>query len=478
MVCKASPLASSPESAVKFSTVGIYRPPAARKALKFSESAIQLAPPAAGDNPNDYNHYHPHPSPPPAQQQVSTKSAPEETVVDPPAKPPPSATGGSKSPCKPTAGSVSSGAALGETGYDSRTTPKPTKVITTGLSKLPAADATPSPVEATDSNNNNNNNTHCSNGNEQPLVAAAATSQGNQTASSTTTTTRPARPPRERRPDRAVYIPRARRSLTTPPVTITSQQTITSASTNATSPSIATSPPSESTTGSLSTFATPLSSPPKAAASSSCKKERSNSEKERKPKTKDKPPPLDCGTNVDSVIGNHRNPISNSSTKAECASSLSFKNRSHSVEESTPTTGTNQETVKLKKQKSEEVPRENVDQDCQFVPKPERKKERKEPRSNGGILAELNGSTNLKALDNMNKSNRNRSSKGNAVALIINEKVVPDVSDKIDKDEKELRRASLEINRSNRRLIKQSFASDVLEIAEQESSTANHPLPD
>lgn len=128
-------------------------------------------------------------------------------------------------------------------------------------------------------------------------------------------------------------------------------------------------------------------------------------------------------------------------------------------------------TVKLKKQKSEEVPRENVDQDCDFLPKAERKKERKESRSNGSILAELNGSTNPKAVDNMNKSNRNRASKGTAAALIINDKVVPDVSDKIDKDEKELRRASLEINRSNRRLIKQSFASDVLEIAEQDSST-------
>lgn len=36
--------------------------------------------------------------------------------------------------------------------------------------------------------------------------------------------------------------------------------------------------------------------------------------------------------------------------------------------------------------------------------------------------------------------------------------------DKVDKDEKELIKASQEINRSNRKLIKQSFNSNVLEI--------------
>lgn len=37
-------------------------------------------------------------------------------------------------------------------------------------------------------------------------------------------------------------------------------------------------------------------------------------------------------------------------------------------------------------------------------------------------------------------------------------------ADKEDKEERELRRASQEINRSNRKLIKQTFNSDVLEI--------------
>nr|XP_029728992.1 LOW QUALITY PROTEIN: putative uncharacterized protein DDB_G0277255 [Aedes albopictus] len=470
---KGSPLASSPPSAVKFSAVGIYRPPAARKALKFSESAIQLAPPAAGDNPNDYNHYHP---PTPVSSAVSaTNTASEETAADPSAKPPPAtAASAVVSSCKATTtGTVSRAPKQEEPGDDSTaskgdTGTPPTKAIATGKSKLPAADvASVSAVaEVADSNSNNNSSA------EQPLVAAAVTSQGNQTSSSSTTTTRPARPHRERRPDRAVYIPRARRSLTTPPVTAPSQQSsTTSASSNATGASTAaTSPPSPpvSTTGSLSAFATPLSSPPKVPPN---KKERpNNGEKERKSKAKDKPPPPgaipDCEV-AHTVIGNHRR--NDSAAQGDSTCTISFKNRSHSVEESS--NGSNQEIVKLKKQKSEEVPRENVEQDCDFVSKADGKKDRKDQRPNGSILAELNGSTNPKAIETMNKSNRNRSSKqvgGNATALIINDKVGTNATDKIDKDEKELRRASLEINRSNRRIIKQSFASDVLEIAEQE----------
>lgn len=38
------------------------------------------------------------------------------------------------------------------------------------------------------------------------------------------------------------------------------------------------------------------------------------------------------------------------------------------------------------------------------------------------------------------------------------------ITDKVDKDEKELIKASQEINRSNRKLIKQTFNSNVLEI--------------
>lgn len=45
-------------------------------------------------------------------------------------------------------------------------------------------------------------------------------------------------------------------------------------------------------------------------------------------------------------------------------------------------------------------------------------------------------------------------------------------TDKLDKDEKELMKASQEINRSNRKLIKQTFNSNVLEIEAAGGSTA------
>lgn len=64
----------------------------------------------------------------------------------------------------------------------------------------------------------------------------------------------------------------------------------------------------------------------------------------------------------------------------------------------------------------------------------------------------------------MNKSSRQRAS--SKQQLITNGTSA--AAEKIDKDEKELRKASQEINRSNRRIIKQTFASNVLEIAEQQ----------
>lgn len=44
--------------------------------------------------------------------------------------------------------------------------------------------------------------------------------------------------------------------------------------------------------------------------------------------------------------------------------------------------------------------------------------------------------------------------------------------DKVDKDEKELIKASQEINRSNRKLIKQSFNTNVLEIESTDGATS------
>lgn len=52
------------------------------------------------------------------------------------------------------------------------------------------------------------------------------------------------------------------------------------------------------------------------------------------------------------------------------------------------------------------------------------------------------------------------------------------IDDKVDKDEKELIKASQEINRSNRKLIKQTFNSNVLEIEAAGGSTEEKPEND
>lgn len=153
-------------------------------------------------------------------------------------------------------------------------------------------------------------------------------------------------------------------------------------------------------------------------------------------------------------------PSEDSATKsAKSEAVASFKNRSHSVEEPCPAiTATNKEIVKLKKQKSEEVPRENNAVNAELVTK--------ERRSNGSILTELNGSS--KDASTMNKPSRQRAS--SKQQLITNG---GPATEKIDKDERELRKASQEINRSNRRIIKQTFASNVLEIAEQQQDASS-----
>jgi hypothetical protein len=81
----------------------------------------------------------------------------------------------------------------------------------------------------------------------------------------------------------------------------------------------------------------------------------------------------------------------------------------------------------------------------------------------------VNSTNNSKAEETtttMNRTNNHhRKQKNSAASLIINHD-----TDKVDKEEKEFRRASQEINRSNRRLIKQSFQSDVLEIEESKET--------
>lgn len=58
--------------------------------------------------------------------------------------------------------------------------------------------------------------------------------------------------------------------------------------------------------------------------------------------------------------------------------------------------------------------------------------------------------------------------------LIENSACAITPTDKVDKDEKELIKASQEINRSNRKLIKQSFNSNVLEIESSEGAASKN----
>ncbi|XP_058824041.1 dentin sialophosphoprotein [Topomyia yanbarensis] len=454
----------------KLSSVGIYRPPAVRKALKLSGSAIQLAPPAACEHPNDYS---------PLSSQDHKQYVTVASAATAPAKPFPPITsdnGASSGSSFPSDG-PGTGADTGKNSYHPTRTEEDCDCAQCGVGESlklvisgnnPTTDASDATrLQIADSNNNNNNSNTEPQQQHQQVVNAAATSQGNQSASST----RPTRSHRERRPDRAVYIPRARRSQTTPPVTASPQQQLqSSASTIHTfcPTADALSPPASAVAPSGCIF--PVSFPPKAS-----KKERSShssTDKDHKSKAKDKPPPVDSN----SVIGSHPSNDCRTDIRSEYSNTVNLsKNRSHSVEKGISTTGINHEIVKLKKQKSEEAPRENAfTQGCDLAPKSHTKKEPKKERSTSSILPEVvNGSTNPKAVDNMNKSNKHRSAKqqsSTTAPLIINGAEASVTADKLDRDEKELRRASQEINRSNRRIIKQTFTSDVLEIAEQEST--------
>ncbi|XP_055542153.1 coiled-coil domain-containing protein R3HCC1L isoform X2 [Wyeomyia smithii] len=468
---KTPPLASSPPSTAggKFSTVGIYRPPAVRKTLKLSESAIQLAPPAACENPNDYSYQQQYVTFPPAAQSPGDPATAESGQLKPASEGKHSCSTDSERHC-PCANNPNSALR---------------KIVNIRGNQQATVDAADATEPLADSNNNNKHHSSSSSSDsktesspqqQQPVDSSvAATSQGCQI---TAGSTRTARSHRERRPDRAVYIPRARRSLTTPPVTVQQGQTC-AASNNG---SFSTTTTEVFTSGSTSGPIYPSLGPPVTSSSlpkATSKKERSSnhhSEKDSKSKAKDKPPPGGCN----SVIENHL--PSDSRASSEYSSSVNFKSRSHSVEDSLPAAGTIYQAITLKKQKSEEAPREHTitTQDGDLITKPPSKKESRKERSNGGsILTELNGSTNPRVVDSMNKSNKQRPPKqspatatGTPLIIGVSAESSAGTTEKLDKDEKELRRASKEINRSNRRIIKQTFASDVLEIAEQEQSNA------
>uniref|UniRef100_A0A182VG20 R3H domain-containing protein n=1 Tax=Anopheles merus TaxID=30066 RepID=A0A182VG20_ANOME len=409
---------------VKFPpVVGIYRPPAARRALKLAENVVhQLAPPAACEHPNDYGHLRPsaqhHPHPPAHHQQalqlLLQTTTTDCTVPDRVLRSTPDSREGHL-PEKETAGA------------DEKTS---TSRGQESLSRVPDAGR-----------------------------GIGSDSAGSSSAiAATSPTARTNRPHRERRPDRAVYVPRARRSLTTPPVVAAASHPQSSVPPDATdggnadkvNPSPAKAllrtPSSRAqlpeTGASCETASAATALPPPATASS---KDPEGLRAADKGRTKSSVLPsgaTDAPPYCDTVI----DVPSDGSESVGAVSLDSFKKRSHSLE--------------VQQQQSEQKPARPVLLEQNAPPCPE------EPETR----LERSPTETAATMQRNNQRNRNVRNGTMAPAPLPASLLIAtdpnEATEKIDRDEKELRRASQEINRSNRRIMKQTFNSDVLEIGE------------
>lgn len=318
------------------------------------------------------------------------------------------------------------------------------------------------------------------------------------------TNARTNRPHRERRPDRAVYIPRARRSLTTPPVTTSSllpatttapgpSETVSQAADQPTTiPNSATSL-SKGTPRVVAATRTPTDATSTLAASSCsvvvCPEGTGKLKVKQKPHNStagsalghslakgqlqnNTPLLLNCDTAVEESskrraahLGDYRAPVE------------AFKKRSYSLEEhnsSIPTVtasslderlqivtevsrGNELKTRQQQQSTAEEFTKAgcDIEQPTSTTGKPE------DPANVQSRPIETSNESTMHRNNNRNRSGKNVT---NGASMIINDR--PTEGDKIDHDEKELRRASQEINRSNRRIMKQTFNSNVLEIDE------------
>lgn len=208
-----------------------------------------------------------------------------------------------------------------------------------------------------------------------------------QEPQSNSETTAPASKPRTRRPDRAVYVPRARRSQTTPPSTVTGQ--------------ISVSPPKNNNIISSSS-------------DSSSNKINNNNNNNSSPTTED------LGIILDPihVIVDTKLSVINS-----------FQQQQH--------------TKNLRK--SESIDETTLVNSCVNIEE-ENKKQNMAP---------------------------NHTKKTSSMKIIDDKKVSPPKKDDdCEKEEKELRKASQEMNRASKRIIKQTFNSNVLEIEPQVETRA------
>lgn len=210
---------------------------------------------------------------------------------------------------------------------------------------------------------------------------------------------------RNRRPDRAVYVPRAKRSLTTPPA--------------------ATSPPSKSQH-------TRKSDTVKVQSKSIDLCDDSNSSSCRS---------ADCSSNNQADTSQSTSPEKSSfSLKLpESFDNAVIESRIilDSIEACDPVSQTNNQL---------NIAAEREEQQCHTIQKNQKN---------------LN---NLSTMSEKQKTHLRSALSTSEHLTIENAAKINIPADKEDKEEKELRRASQEINRSNRKLIKQTFNSNVLEI--------------
>uniref|UniRef100_A0A1Y9G886 Uncharacterized protein n=3 Tax=Anopheles albimanus TaxID=7167 RepID=A0A1Y9G886_ANOAL len=437
--------------------VSIYRPPAARRALKLAEGVLhQLATPAACEHPSDYGHLASSAST--RRQQCGARNS-----------------GNCGIPVDKTLREPQDGVAASLP--DSRE----------GRVRLPAGE----PVRCETSSGAEKNRAKEETVPDEGSISRAAETHaigGSSVGSTTSGTDSPAavvapnrinRPQRERRPDRAVYIPRARRSLTTPPET----QSLSSSS-DACSISTSTIKVSPTTKVAVSISAPVSNGSPVKALATACT-ERSW--------------PLDTSArqnNDKSVIPSHREAVIatealslNKNNKSQVCDTVKgvisvFKEHTPSNESSL---GTLLDKFKHRSYSLEEYSKVHTlstaiedsshDQCCDRL--------RSVGTTDQGEFARSATSCTLDQTDSETvneyslcqdpsetmhrNNNRNRNAKNTmelpSSAMIIGAHAE---NEKIDRDEKELRRASQEINRSNRRIMKQTFNSDVLQIEEPE----------
>uniref|UniRef100_A0A182JZZ8 Uncharacterized protein n=1 Tax=Anopheles christyi TaxID=43041 RepID=A0A182JZZ8_9DIPT len=414
---------------VKFPpVVGIYRPPAARRALKLAENVVhQLAPPAACEHPNDYGHLAPsaqHHHPPATQHQqvqlllhttnITTTCTGSDKVVSAPD----STEGHLPEKDKARAGE---------------------KTSTCGQELQTCVPDT-----------NRGIGSDCAGSSSSCIGVTAPSARTN-------------RPHRERRPDRAVYVPRARRSLTTPPVAAPSlPQPIPPKDTEGNGDKVITSPAKVllRTTSSRVQFSREPGTSCETTAAAALPPSLS-------------PPVTVSSKDPESLKGGQGRtkplilpgqlPSCNTDSQLNCDTVID-------VASNTPAAGAGQVSLESFKKVQQQVEQQRAVVVALV--------EKQSPERPADIESRLERNPTETAVTMQRNNQRNRNVRNGTTAPLPASMLItdPNETEKIDRDEKELRRASQEINRSNRRIMKQTFNSDVLEIGEPTPPVVQKPV--